>query len=102
MIKSFGYFLKMAWMGAKNEMKLAKRAAERQAELAKIAENKKDFSGKTSFEGYFFRIWENYGKRRIYIGNNGAYIDIDDNNKIHSRNPEIIRVAEMFLATHNI
>lgn len=100
MNKSFGYFLRMAWIGAKNAAAAAEREAARKAELAELSQNKNQFSGKAIIDGYSFRLWENYGKRRIYIGNNGAFIDCDNNNSICSKNSDTIRVAEKFLASY--
>lgn len=98
MNKTFSYFLKMAWMGARNAVKAAEREAREAAELVELANNKQKFTGKVSFEGYFFNLWEGHGKRRIYIGNNGAYIDICDNNSIHAKKEATIKVAKRFIA----
>lgn len=101
MNKSFGYFLKMAWMGAKNAKKVAEREATKRAELAKIAENKQAFNKKASFEGCEFRLWEKGEHRRIYIADEtGAYIDLTHNNTLHIKNTRIRAIAERFLAAY--
>lgn len=101
MKKTFGYFLKMAWLGAKNKMKAAEREAAKQAELAKLAENKQKFNKKASFEGCDFRLWEKGEHRRIYIADEtGAYIDLAHNNTLHIKSIRIREIAERFLAAY--
>lgn len=101
MNKPFGHFLKMAWMGAKNEKKAAEREAAKQAELAKIAENKQAFNKKASFEGCEFRLWEKGEHRRIYIADEtGAYIDLAHNNTLHIKSGRIRAIAARFLAAY--
>lgn len=101
MNKSFGCFLKMAWMGAKNARKAAEREAANQAELANLAENKRKFNKKVSFEGCEFRLWEKGEHRRIYIADEtGAYIDLAHNNTLHIKSIRIRAIAEKFLAAY--
>lgn len=101
MNKTFGYFLKMAWIGAKNKKKAAERDAAKQDELAKLAENKQKFNRKASFEGCDFRLWEKGENRRIYIADEtGAYIDLSHNNTLHIKSLRIREIAERFLAAY--
>lgn len=100
MSKSFGYFLKMAWLGAKNAVKALEREEARKADLAELSKNKVQFTGKATVDGYSFRLWENYGKRRIYFGNNGAYIDCDNANSICAKNNDTIKIAKKFIASY--
>lgn len=97
--RTFADCLREAWAVAKVRVANAEKKA---SELSELSANKKDFSGKASFEGYFFKLWENYGKRRIYIGDRGAYIDLNDGNKIRTKNSDITEAAEKFLAAYNI
>lgn len=101
----FGYFLHMAWQGAKFEARKAERAAaERAARLA----SRKPFAGAASFEGYYFKLWEKNGMRRIYINGtgyqsrvNGAYIDANTC-EIHCKRDETRKLAERFMEAYNI
>lgn len=87
--KKFGECLKLAWSIAK-------------ASLNKIA-----FTGKATFEGIEFRIWSNYGKRRIYVNSYkksySGYIDLDDHNTLKGTDYYATReTVERFLAKYTI
>lgn len=53
---------------------------------------KKPFTGRLNYYGFDFKLWENYGKHRIYITNNsgsnkrnsGGFIDLDNGNAIRA------------------
>lgn len=68
----FGRYLAMAW-------NRAKKAAEKAARMA----NRQEFTGFATITTEYgkavdFRIWHNYGKRRIYCSLGNAYIDLSD------------------------
>lgn len=70
---------------------------------------KKQFTGDLDYNGYRFKLWENHGKRRIYItnctgrnkSNSGGYIDLDHNNAIHAVGC-VKYAAERFLQEYDI
>lgn len=95
----FAFFLHMAWFSAKQE-------AERAEEHAKRVENKTVFTGRETYKNGWnsadFCLWENYGKRRIYINGGrklSGYIDLNADNKIVG-NAAAKELAESFLETH--
>ena len=75
--------------------------------LAKAAANKEAFTGYTTFNGFDFRFWSNYGKRRIYVTGYrkqySGYIDLDDGNVLKGTDYfDTVRTVELFLAHYDI
>lgn len=70
---TFSHCLRRAW-------KLAKEAAQEANKIPFVKEATMEYD----FHEVSFRLWENYGKRRIYCsyGHGGSYIDLNNGNKI--------------------
>lgn len=70
---------------------------------------KKPFDGSVTINGFEFNLWENYGKRRIYINNysgsnksnRGGYIDLDHNNYVRATGC-VKFAAENFLRAYEV
>lgn len=92
----FGRYLHLAWERARKEAEKAQRMASRQ-----------QFTGFATIciPGIGvadFRLWQNYGKRRVYCtaGFGGSYVDLDHGNALIVKDKSSRVFLERFLETY--